>query len=96
MRYGKTPACWLVALALDDVSLVVTATRLMLPTSARHQTPSQMGIVTIKTGEAYAYAIALIDVSPKSPSKLIDKAKREADLTQRASAVLVGGRRPSL
>tara|TARA_B100000609_G_scaffold31453_1_gene22501 strand:- start:1162 stop:2430 length:1269 start_codon:yes stop_codon:yes gene_type:complete len=87
---------WLVALALDDVSLVVTATRLMLPTSARHQTPSQMGIVTIKTGEAYAYAIALIDVSPKSPSKLIDKAKREADLTQRASAVLVGGRRPSL
>jgi hypothetical protein len=82
---------WLVALALDDVSLVVTATRLMLPTSARHQTPSQMGIVTIKTGEVYAYAIALIDVCPKPSSKLIDKAKREAGLLQHASAVLVGG-----
>lgn len=79
---------WLVALALDDVSIIISFARLLMPTCSRHQTQGHAGVLNMNNGESYAYELAVVDISPKPPSKLEQRIGREGELSRLAKVVL--------
>lgn len=82
---------WLVALSLDDVSIVVSASRLTsakLQAEPRLQASSHSGIIQLSEDEAYAYAIAVVDAGLKPASKLWEKCRNERIVVETAGSVL--------
>lgn len=78
---------WLVALALDDLSIIVSAIKLSGPISPHRQTNKKMGVIRLHKVSFYAYAIAVIDAGPKRPCKLRRKVENEPGLIACAEAV---------
>jgi len=82
---------WLIALMLDDVSIIVSAARLESPVSCRSQTQDHAGVVRLSASESYVYAIAVVDACPKSISKLKEKSDDEEWNCTRANTSLGPG-----
>jgi len=76
---------WLVALTLDDISIIISAMKLTIPVPSRRQTCRQMGVIRLDEKTAYAYSIAVVDAGPKSSSKLRKKIKNELVLVTGAA-----------
>lgn len=74
---------WLVALVLDDLSIIVSAAKLTRPAQSRSQTADLVGVVEISTGKCYAYTIAMVDTRPKMPSKIKAKVQSEEGIMNR-------------
>jgi hypothetical protein len=79
---------WLVSLSLDDVSIIVSAMKLMAAVPPRRQTCRKMGVVKLDDKSTYAYAVAVIDAGPKPPFKLGTKSEDEPAVVARAKAAL--------
>ncbi|KAJ1454051.1 hypothetical protein M885DRAFT_618548 [Pelagophyceae sp. CCMP2097] len=83
---------WLISLALDDVSLMVSFAKVSPAVAERLQTAAGAGVILVD-GVALAYCVAALDVGPKPTFKLKSKARAEAALC--ANAAALGARRPA-
>jgi len=84
---------WLVALTLDDISVIVSTTRLTGPTKLRHQLPNLAGVLRTKENELHAYTVAIVDTGPKPTSKIKSKAEKEPKMIAHAKLALKGPER---
>jgi hypothetical protein len=81
---------WLIALTLDDVSIIVSAMKLIIPVPPRRQSCRHMGVVRLDDNSAYAYAVAVVDTGPKPPLKLRRKVENEPTLVAKAITKMQG------
>lgn len=84
---------WLVALTMDDISIIVSTTRIQASAKQRHQSSDLAGVLRISQNDVYAYTIAVVDVGPKPTSKVIVKAHNESATIARAKLVLAEERK---
>mmetsp|Transcript_4178 Transcript_4178/g.5875 ORF Transcript_4178/g.5875 Transcript_4178/m.5875 type:complete len:371 (-) Transcript_4178:1803-2915(-) len=89
---------WLIALAFDDVSIIVAFRKLPCNDNEppRQQSEDSTGICHIPDlASTFEYSISVTDCGPKPYSKLAEKSEKEFGLCHRASVVLLSSSQSS-